>query len=100
MTTLKCSCKITNHIMEFENEVQHDRGLIEQKHRISYYYKHYINICGNCRRKAIIFNDLEETKLNIEKQQFKLICEEPANEPEMSFEEMVEAGILLPNGVS
>ena len=77
--------------MDTEKEVKHDKGLIEQIHRMSYYYKNYINICGNCRSNARIFNDLEETKLNIEKQQIKLICEEreafallrePANEPE------------------
>ena len=82
MTTLKCNCKITNNIMDFEKEVKNDRGLIENMHRMSYYYKNYINICGNCKSKARIFNDLEEAKLNIEQQQFKLLCEEPVNEPE------------------
>ena len=82
MTTLKCGCKITGNTLDFEKEVKNDRGLIEKIHRMSYYHKHYINICCNCRSKAIIFNDLEETKLNIEKQQFKLLCEEPVNEPE------------------
>ena len=68
--------------MDFEKEVKNDRGFIEQIHRLIYYYNKYIHICGNCRSKARIFNDLEETQLNIEKQQFKLLCEEPVNEPD------------------
>ena len=82
MTILKCGCHTTENLMNMEKDIKNENGLIERTHRMTYYYKHYISICGNCRRKARIFNDLEETKLNIEKQQFKLLCEEPVNEPE------------------
>ena len=41
---------------------------------MSYYHKHYINICGECEKKADIFNDLEKEKLDIEKEQFVLLC--------------------------
>ena len=100
MTTLKCGCKITGNNLDFEKEVKNDRGLIEKIHRMSYYHKHYINICGECEKKANIFNDMEKKKIDIEKEQFKIICKEPEIDEGMSFEEMVEAGILLPNGVS
>ena len=82
MTILKCGCHTTENLMNMEKDITNENGLIERTHMMTYYYKHYINICGNCRSKAIIFNDLEETKLNIENQQFKLLCEEPVNEPE------------------
>ena len=65
--------------------------LFEKIHRMSYYHKHYINICGECEKKANEFNDMEKKKIDIEKEQFKIICKEP---------EIDEAGILLPNGVS
>ena len=70
MTTLKCGCEITSNIRDFEKEVRNENGFIE---RISYYNRNYITVCGNGRSKAI---------LNIEKQQFKLICEESVNEPD------------------
>ena len=100
MTTLKCGCNNTGNNLDFEKEVKNGRGLIEEIHRMSYYHKRYINICGECEKKASIFNDMEKKKIDIEKEQFKIICKEPEIDEGMSFEEMVEAGILLPNGVS
>ena len=40
---------------------------------MSDFYKHYINTCGNCEKKASFFNELEQEKLKIDKQQFEII---------------------------
>ena len=82
MTILKCGCHMTENLMNMEKEIRNENGLIEHTHRMTYYYKHYINICGNCRSKTRIFNELEEQKLDIEKQQFKLLCVDGIFQPE------------------
>ena len=90
MTTLKCGCKITGHNLDFEKEVKNDRGLIEKIHRMSYYHKHYINICGECEKKANIFNDMEKKKIDIEKEQFVLICIGKLWENDLTFDDIIE----------
>ena len=52
MTTLKCCCKIIGSNLDLEKEVKNGRGLIE-KHRMSYYHKHYIIFVENVVRNQI-----------------------------------------------
>ena len=76
--------------MDFEKEVKNDRALIEQIHRMSYYQKHYINICGECEKKANIFNDLGKRKIDIEKEQLVLICIGKLWENDLTFDDIIE----------
>ena len=45
-------------------------------------HQQYVNVCGTCERKANFFNDIEKTKLNLAKEQFKVITEETGEQPE------------------
>ena len=57
---------------------------------MSYYHKHYINICGECCKKSDIFNDLEKNKIDIEKEQFVLICIGKLWENDLTFDDIIE----------
>ena len=56
---------------------------------MSYYHKHYVNICGECK-KSDIFNDLEKKKLDIEKEHFVLICIGKLWENDLTFDDIIE----------
>ena len=59
---------------------------------MSYYHKHYINFCGECCKKSDILNDLEKNKLDIEKEQFVLICIGKLWENYLTFDDIIEEG--------
>ena len=39
-------------------------------------------MCGSCENKARSFNDIEKRKLQLAKEQFKILTEETVEEPE------------------
>ena len=57
---------------------------------MSYYHEHYINICGECEKKANIFNDLEKRKIDIEKEQFVSTCIGKLWENDLTFDDIIE----------
>ena len=65
MTAMNCGCKIISGSISFDKAISHDS-------RITIFIPHhnhqqYINVCGNCERKANLFNNIEKTKLNLAK---------------------------------
>ena len=81
MTTLECGCRIMEDRMKMKQNITDDKGNLSN---IVLYpdhiYKHFINVCGKCCRKASIFNRGEDIKLKIAQTQFNVLKGEDDDE--------------------
>ena len=80
MTTLECGCRIMEDRIKMKQNITDDKGNLSN---IVLYpdhiYKHFINVCGKCCRKASIFNRGEDIKLKIAQKQFNVLKGEDAS---------------------
>ena len=82
---MKCGCKMISDTITFSKHIISDErsfNHIELLHK----YQQYVNVCGECGNKAKHFNNFEKVKLNIAKEQFKVLCDESVEEPEPELE--------------
>ena len=79
---MNCSCQIITDTIRFEKRVYDNNGMILHIINLSHKYQQYVDVCGNCGRKAKLFNDIEKSKLDLAKEQFKILTEETVEEPE------------------
>ena len=81
MTTLECGCRIMEDRITMKHETTNENGNLRSR---TYYpdhiYKHFINVCGKCCRKASIFNRGEDIKLKIAQKQFNVLKGEDDDE--------------------
>ena len=81
MTTLECGCRIMEDRIKMKQNITDDKGNLSN---IVLYpdhiYKHFINVCGKCCRKASIFNKGEDIKLKIAQKQFNVLKGEDDDE--------------------
>lgn len=82
MTSMNCGCQIITDSIRFQKRVFNENGLILHIINQSHKYQQYVDVCGNCGRKARLFNDIEKSKLDLAKEQFKILTEENTVEPE------------------
>lgn len=45
-------------------------------------YQQYVDVCGNCTNKARLLNDIQKPKLDLAKEQLKVLTEQNVEEPE------------------
>lgn len=80
MTSMSCGCKIITGDISFDKRIDINNSF----KLFILYHKHqqYVNVCGSCENKAKLFNDIEKRKLQLAKENFKVITEETVEEPE------------------
>ena len=88
MSEMNCGCKICSDSIRFTKEVYTKSGLIllPKTINLKHEYQQYVDVCDNCGRKARLFNEIEKTKLDLAKEQFKVLTEETVEEPEEETE--------------
>ena len=82
MSKFECGCSMIADKINFKKTIHNADGLFVNAIYLFHEYKQYVNVCGSCENKAKLFNDIEKTKLQLAKEQFKILTEETVEEPE------------------
>ena len=81
MPEMNCGCKIISGDIVFSKTIRLDNGMYHSD-RLLHQHNQYVNVCGNCSNKEKLFNNIEKTKLNLTKEQFKILTEENVEDKE------------------
>lgn len=77
-----CGCKIISDNIRLEKTFYREDGLTSHRASMCHNFQQYVELCGNCIVKARHFNVLENSKLNIAKEQLNVLTGENLEELE------------------
>ena len=73
MTDFDCGCKIVSNSVKFNERVYNSFKICKEEVMVFNHHYNFLNLCGNCGKKAKTFNDIEKRKMELTRKQLDVI---------------------------